>query len=204
LQDAINLFIKDVYSLHQYYTVYKPKAASWSNCAKKGIKLYADFMTKLKAKADQIVADTTAKGGTVKTIKDSPLGFWFRSQTTGVPDKDEMRNNPSTSFVEYPQITLQAFVAPTNTTQNLVFTPNTDGKNDLFEAYGTNITSANIAVFNRWGMKVFESSVMPFSWNGKKMNSGEDLPQGIYVYTVKLTDKTGHSHSYNGTVALIR
>ncbi|MEZ5067834.1 MAG: gliding motility-associated C-terminal domain-containing protein [Bacteroidia bacterium] len=84
------------------------------------------------------------------------------------------------------------------------FTPNTDGKNDLFEAYGTNITSANIAVFNRWGMKVFESSVMPFSWNGKKMNSGEDLPQGIYVYTVKLTDKTGHSHSYNGTVALIR
>ncbi|MFN4026446.1 MAG: hypothetical protein ACK4IZ_03270 [Flavobacterium sp.] len=127
LQDAINIFIKDVYSLHQYYTVYKPKAASWSNCAKKGIKLYVDFMTKLKAKADQIVADTTAKGATVKTIKDSPLGFWFRSQTTGVPDKDEMRNNPSTSFVEYPQITLQAFVAPTNTTQNLVFTPNSDG-----------------------------------------------------------------------------
>ena len=127
LQEAINIFIKDVYSLHQYYTVYKPKAASWSNCAKKAIKLYADFMAKLKAKADQIVADTTAKGGTVKTIKDSPLGFWFRSQTTGVADKDEMRNNPSTSFVEYPQITLQAFVAPTNTTQNLVFTPNTDG-----------------------------------------------------------------------------
>lgn len=125
LQEAINIFVKDVYSLHQYYTVYKPKAASWSNCAKKAIKLYADFMTKLKAKADQIVADTTAQGGTVKTVKDTPLGFWFRSQTTGVPDKDEMRNNPATSFVEYPQITLKAFVAPT--TQNLVFTPNANG-----------------------------------------------------------------------------
>lgn len=84
------------------------------------------------------------------------------------------------------------------------FSPNADGKNDLFEAYGTNISSVSISVFNRWGMKVFESSALPFSWNGKKMNSGDDLPQGIYVYTVRLTDKTGQNHSYNGTIALIR
>lgn len=128
LEAAINIFIKDVYSLHAYYTVYKPKAASWSSCAKKGIKLYVDFMAKLKTKADELVTDATTKGAKVTTLKDTPLTFWFRTATTGTTDKEETKNNPSTSFVEYPQLSLTSAPATqTQQPQNLVWTENANG-----------------------------------------------------------------------------
>jgi gliding motility-associated-like protein len=84
------------------------------------------------------------------------------------------------------------------------FTPNDDGRNDVFEVYGTNIISARMAIYSRWGEKVFESSSWPIKWNGKKINSGVDLPQGIYVYAVEITDKFGNNHSYSGTISIIK
>jgi gliding motility-associated-like protein len=83
------------------------------------------------------------------------------------------------------------------------FSPNNDGKNDVFTAYSTNIVSGYINIFNRWGTKVF-SSGYPFSWNGNLNTSNDELPQGIYVYSLKVTDKFGNSHSYSGTVTMIR
>ena len=84
------------------------------------------------------------------------------------------------------------------------FSPDGDGKNDLFSVYGTNIISTNVAVFNRWGQKVFGAGDYPFSWNGKINNSGDVMPQGVYVYTISAVDKFGNRHEYNGKVNLIK
>ncbi len=105
---AVNAFIKDVYILEKYYKVYKPVSANWSGCAKKGIKAYQDFMSALKIKADILVSDFESKGGVSRIEKLMPLDFWFRQTITGKPDKDQIRNEAATAFVDFPQLNLTA------------------------------------------------------------------------------------------------
>ncbi len=64
------------------------------------------------------------------------------------------------------------------------FTPNKDGKNDLFYADGTNILNYEIIIFNRWGETVFVSERLGISggWNGE--DNGTPTPAGLYCYTL--------------------
>ncbi len=65
------------------------------------------------------------------------------------------------------------------------FTPNGDGYNDLFtprKPYRF-VSSVELAIFNRWGEKVFETSDPNINWNGKDQQSGKDLPDGVYFYS---------------------
>lgn len=68
-------------------------------------------------------------------------------------------------------------------TQNII-TPNGDGKNDLFKTNQFDyIGSFNIEIYNRWGLKVFESSDPTKEWDGK--NNGKDVDDGIYYWIAK-------------------
>ncbi len=64
------------------------------------------------------------------------------------------------------------------------FTPNNDGKNDLFYAEGTNVKNYKILIFNRWGKLIFETATLGISggWNGK--SEGKYAEQGVYTYQV--------------------
>lgn len=84
------------------------------------------------------------------------------------------------------------------------FTPNNDGRNDEFEAYAPNVAEIQIAVYNRWGQRVFAASQFPFKWNGRMNNTGSELPSGSYVYSIQAIDKYGKKRAYNGTVNLLR
>ncbi len=66
-----------------------------------------------------------------------------------------------------------------------VFTPNGDGKNDIFQPYDcpSFVKSVEFKVFNRWGAKVFETKDVKINWNGKT-SSGNDLSAGQYYYEV--------------------
>ncbi len=78
-----------------------------------------------------------------------------------------------------------------------VFTPNGDQANDVFDIKG--LTDHFILrVFNRWGEEVFTSSDKSKMWRGKN-KSDSDVSDGIYYYTLVLTDKERH-----GFVKLIR
>jgi len=82
-----------------------------------------------------------------------------------------------------------------------VFTPNGDGKNDCFEL-GANFKfdgCSAILILNRWGQPVFTSGPGKYCWNGRKENSGEELPAGTYYLTVTIAGS-----SYKGTITLIR
>jgi len=77
-----------------------------------------------------------------------------------------------------------------------IFTPgNGDGKNDMFYIkYLEVYPNSGLAIFNRWGNQVFESSNYQNDWDGG------DLPDGTYFYSLKLSNGEG----FQGAVKLLR
>jgi gliding motility-associated-like protein len=85
------------------------------------------------------------------------------------------------------------------------FTPNADNINDFFEIFGNKdaLKFLDIAVFNRWGEKVYESKDIFFKWDGRY--KGDYLEPGVYVYTLNLTFLDNHSESnQNGSITILR
>ena len=90
-----------------------------------------------------------------------------------------------------------------------VFTPNGDGKNDVFQPLNCPrfVESIEFVVYNRWGAKVYQSVGPVVSWNGTTQ-SGSPLPGGVYYYeaTVRFAGLTrgGPVEATKGYVQLIR
>lgn len=64
------------------------------------------------------------------------------------------------------------------------FTPNADGKNDVWYADGTNVTNFKLIIFNRWGQALFETTKLGYDghWNGEFEKTA--VPAGVYAYLV--------------------
>jgi gliding motility-associated-like protein len=89
------------------------------------------------------------------------------------------------------------------------FTPNGDGKNEVFYIQGGPQGSRirNFSIFNRWGQKVFQRTNIPsgdpaFGWDGY-YNGAAALPE-VYIYTLTLGLADGSSQVFRGTVILVR
>ena len=65
-----------------------------------------------------------------------------------------------------------------------VFTPNKDGKNDIFTPFLPYcfVDLIDIKIYNRWGELVFQTDDPNISWKGKKMQTDIDLSEGVYFY----------------------
>ncbi len=82
------------------------------------------------------------------------------------------------------------------------FTPNGDGKNDVFRI--ANLTTQHVIefrVFNRWGQQVY-SAENNAGWNGTFNNV--EQPIGTYNYVIKVTFHDGSLKTFTGAVTLIR
>jgi gliding motility-associated-like protein len=90
-----------------------------------------------------------------------------------------------------------------------IFTPNGDGKNDIFQAMKCPrfVQSVMFVVYNRAGQKVFEYNGPKLEWNGNDA-SGNPLPAGSYYYTCEtkfLTlDPNSATLNLKGWVELVR
>jgi gliding motility-associated-like protein len=82
------------------------------------------------------------------------------------------------------------------------FTPNNDGKNDIFLIYGNTISSAKMSVYTQWGQLIFQSDNVANGWDGTF--KGVNQPIGVYVYMVEITFSNGTTSLRKGTVTLIR
>ncbi|MBL4716187.1 MAG: gliding motility-associated C-terminal domain-containing protein, partial [Bacteroidia bacterium] len=96
-------------------------------------------------------------------------------------------------------------VAPTVWTPS-AFTPNGDGQNDVFYARGekSGIINFKFRIFNKWGDVVFYSEDIDIGWDGYKIVTREELPEGAYIYNVQGEKSTGESVNISGVVNLIR
>lgn len=81
------------------------------------------------------------------------------------------------------------------------FSPNNDGRNDLFGPIGHAMPPYTITIFNRWGNKIYSDSGSDKFWNGKY--NGEPAPVGVYVYVISFNDPMLNK-TYKGEVTLIR
>ena len=83
------------------------------------------------------------------------------------------------------------------------FTPNGDGLDDDFLAYGEGGVSFKMNIYKRWGEIIFTSFDKEVGWNGKDRFANL-IPNGIYLYHISVTDFNGKVWVYNGEVNLMR
>ena len=99
-----------------------------------------------------------------------------------------------------------------------VFTPNGDGKNDVFRPFQSRnncprfVEKVFFNVFDRSGVKLFsydsqkEGKSIQINWNGRT-NAGNELPAGVYFYSANVTFitlKKDKKKDINGWVQIIR
>jgi gliding motility-associated-like protein len=84
------------------------------------------------------------------------------------------------------------------------FTPNGDGKNDLFRIPAATAQKIrSFSVYNRRGVRVFRTTDSSMGWDGEFQHQKE--PAGSYVWEIEYTDLlSGKSLRAHGTVVLIR
>lgn len=83
------------------------------------------------------------------------------------------------------------------------FTPNNDGRNDLFSiSFPSAFKVITLQVFNRGGTKLYEGRGNSFAWDGSFR--GAKQPTGVYVYTLSYTGQNGVRNNLKGTLTLIQ
>ncbi len=90
-----------------------------------------------------------------------------------------------------------------------VFTPNGDGKNDLFKVAYKSIVKFHGWIYNQWGRLVYEWTDPALGWDGTI--NGKDAPDGAYMYIIEATgddkdEQTGKQITYlrKGSVSIVR
>lgn len=83
------------------------------------------------------------------------------------------------------------------------FTPNGDGKNDLFKAVADfPVKDYEMSIFSRSGDRVFTTRNIETGWDGQKY--GAVMQEDIYIYIIKYTDPDGKMSTRKGQVLLLK
>lgn len=82
------------------------------------------------------------------------------------------------------------------------FTPNRDGRNDVFRLTAPPIALEYFEVYNRWGEKIFSTKDQYKGWNG--FWNGKEQPSGTYVWILKAKIRGIMPVERKGTVTIVR
>jgi len=83
------------------------------------------------------------------------------------------------------------------------FTPNGDGKNDVFAPKWEYVDYYKMSIYNRWGTLVFETNDIAHGWDGTF--KGGSSPIGVYIFIAEYLDAiSGKTISHKGSIMLIR
>lgn len=77
---------------------------------------------------------------------------------------------------------------------NQTFKPKGIGiDNEQFEMY----------IYDRWGKIIYETKDMNAGWNGRFNNTGDLVPNGVYVYYIRFKQKYGVEKEFSGHITLL-
>jgi gliding motility-associated-like protein len=83
------------------------------------------------------------------------------------------------------------------------FSPNNDGTNDIFHIGGVNIATIHLAIYDRWGQKMFEAEGdIDTFWDGTY--KGFDCELGVYVYYLNVTYTDETKEMFKNNLTLVR
>ena len=130
---------------------------------------------------------------------------WEDGSTSPVRSVSKTGAFKLTAFNECGSFADEVIIRPGDCTLGVpnAFTPNGDGKNDVFKISKTNpLSGFSMQVFNRWGQKVFESRDQSQGWNGDI--GGRNCDPGNYPYVIQYRKDDGNTVVLKGVLLLIR
>ncbi len=84
-----------------------------------------------------------------------------------------------------------------------VFSPNNDGKNDVFKITSSGLKAMTCGIFNRWGVKLWDLKGPEENWDGRDQ-TGIACSTGTYFYILDAVGVDGKAYHQSGFVELIR
>ena len=84
------------------------------------------------------------------------------------------------------------------------FTPNGDGVNDGFIAFGVGYKDYDMWIIDRWGKQIFHSTAKDQPWNGSYYDDNNLCQNDVYEYIIAVHDGGGKEHKFIGHVTLVR
>ena len=107
-------------------------------------------------------------------------------------------NNCSTKVCDTIDVNINEFINIPN-----VFTPDNDGINDEFYINSSGLKEYHIEIYDRWGLKVWESDAAAEKWDGRS-TAGVELSDGTYFYILHAISITKKDYSQRGFINLLR
>ncbi|MBL4754951.1 MAG: gliding motility-associated C-terminal domain-containing protein [Flavobacteriales bacterium] len=83
-----------------------------------------------------------------------------------------------------------------------IFSPNSDGQNDVLYVLGNGITELTFVIYDRWGNKVFETTDQSIGWEGAY--KGDPMNEAVFVYYLKARLATSEMVENKGNISLVR
>ena len=179
---------------------------------------YADFITVYPSPTSSFVADPTNATIYTSNIEITDLAADTTDDIlTNMGDGSIYYNQAQfnhsytdTGWFEVEHVVINTFDCPDTSKATIrinpetlifvpnAFTPDGDGKNEIFFATAVGIKEFSFKIFNRWGEVLFETTDPSTGWDGMHPN-GKEAIQGVYTWTVfakgqndKLIEKRGH------------
>jgi len=85
-----------------------------------------------------------------------------------------------------------------------VFTPNGDGQNDMLGINADGAQRAEMIMYDRFGLLVFEGDLKQMAWDGTNSRTNEPVSEGVYFYVLTIHPYTGEITTHQGYVQVLR
>jgi len=82
------------------------------------------------------------------------------------------------------------------------FTPQGDGRNEIFSIQSIGIKECSMDIYNRWGEHLYHSDDLNPTWDGTF--NGVPVQEGVYVYIIAAKALNKQTFHRNGTITLLR
>ncbi len=149
------------------------------------------------------------------SITENPVNQTNQAQNNIITNSPEAGVSASPKAIDSKNNTNQSPIDPPNTTaeknHNIlltseipnIFTPNGDGKNDLFSIpVAVNVVHTT-KVFSQKGELIAEFTQASSGWDGTK-TGGTEVANGTYFYVTFVSDQVGNQKQIKGTINLVR
>jgi gliding motility-associated-like protein len=84
------------------------------------------------------------------------------------------------------------------------FTPDSDGVNDAWRPEMIGVTEYHLDIYNRWGVKIFETDNPNEYWMGNTEGGKYYVENGSYEYRIFFKDQLSKSKTIKGNIVVLR